>query len=159
MDMKLCRDFDFEFGSWTVEHNRLKERLRGCTEWEVFSGTSTTRPILGGNGNLEENVVDLPSGPYRAVALRGYDTAKGTWAIWWLDGRNPNYLDPPVIGFFRDGVGEFLTKDQLDGKPILVRFRWLDTDKPQPRWEQAFSPDEGATWETNWTMRFTKVSA
>ena len=153
-----CRDFDFEFGSWTVEHRRLKDRLVGCTEWEEFSGTCTARPILGGNGNLEENEVFLPSGPYRAVAVRGYDATKGAWAIWWLDGRNPNYLDPPVIGRFHDGVGEFVAEDQLNGEPILVRFNWLDTGKAQPRWEQAFSPDGGVTWETNWLMRFTRVS-
>jgi hypothetical protein len=25
-----------------------------------------------------------------------------------------------------------------------------------PRWEQAFSPDGGTTWETNWVMDFTR---
>ncbi len=100
--------------------------------------------------------MQFPSGPYRAVALRGYDPVKGTWAIWWLDELNPNYLDPPVIGGFRDGVGEFVTKDHLNGVPIFVRFNWFDTGLAQPRWEQAFSPDGGQTWETNWTMRFTR---
>ena len=28
---------------------------------------------------------------------------------------------------------------------------------PSPRWEQAFSLDEGNSWETNWTMDFTRM--
>jgi hypothetical protein len=152
-----CRDFDFEFGSWAVEHRRLKHRLAGSADWEEFAGRSSTRPILGGNGNVEDNEIDLPSGTYRAAAVRGYDPVKATWAIWWLDGRTSNALDTPVIGRFRDGIGEFVARDSLHGKPILVRFNWLDCDTAQPRWEQAFSPDDGLTWEMNWTMRFTKV--
>jgi hypothetical protein len=26
-----------------------------------------------------------------------------------------------------------------------------------PRWEQAFSPDGGQSWETNWKMTFRRV--
>jgi hypothetical protein len=150
-------DFDFEFGSWTVDHRRLKERLTGCQEWESFSGTCTARPILGGAGNIEDNVLYFPDGPYRAAALRGFDAAKGTWAIWWLDGRNSNHLDVPVIGGFESGVGTFIARDTLRGQPILVRFLWLDTASDTPRWEQAFSQDDGASWETNWIMTFKRV--
>jgi hypothetical protein len=152
-----CRDFDFEFGSWHVDHQRLKDRLTGCTEWEEFTGTCDARPILNGNGNIEDNVIELPSGTYRAAALRGYDREKGTWAIWWLDGRSPNQLDVPVIGRFSDGIGAFYAEDTLRGMPIMVRFLWLDTGSPNPRWEQAFSADGGKTWETNWRMRFTRT--
>ncbi|MGQ0566509.1 MAG: DUF1579 domain-containing protein [Gemmobacter sp.] len=151
-----CRDFDFEFGTWTVRHRRLKERLCGSHDWEEFGGRSTVRPILGGNGNIEENEIDFPGGGYQAIALRGHDPAQGTWAIWWLDARNPNHLDAPVIGRFHDGVGTFLADDVLRGQPIKVRFLWLDTASAQPRWEQAFSADAGLTWETNWQMTFSR---
>jgi len=40
---------------------------------------------------------------------------------------------------------------------VLVRFLWLRTLTRAPRWEQAVSPDGGATWETNWTMDFTRA--
>jgi hypothetical protein len=26
-----------------------------------------------------------------------------------------------------------------------------------PRWEQAFSADDGDTWETNWVMEFSRA--
>jgi hypothetical protein len=31
-------DFDFLIGGWNIQHRRLKERLKGCTEWEEFEG-------------------------------------------------------------------------------------------------------------------------
>ena len=41
------------------------------------------------------------------------------------------------------------------GRPIRVRFTWSRVTTPTPRWEQAFSDDDGETWETNWVMDFT----
>ena len=63
-------DFDFLVGSWKVRHRRLKERLMGSTEWEEFDGTCTMRPLLGGYGNVDDNVLHLPGGSYRGVGLR-----------------------------------------------------------------------------------------
>jgi hypothetical protein len=145
-------DFDFEFGQWTVHHRRLKQRLAGSDDWDTFAGTSETRPILGGLGNVE----DFPGGAYRAIALRSFDPVANAWAIWWLDGRNPHHLDVPVVGGFVDGIGQFFADDMFDGRPIKVRFLWLDTALACPRWEQAFSADGGTNWETNWTMRFER---
>ena len=152
-----CRDFDFQQGRWNVRHRRLKARLAGCSEWEEFAGTSEQRPLLGGNGNVEDNLLHLPGGSYRAVALRSYDPASASWAIWWLDGRAPHRLDVPVIGRFEHGVGSFYADDLLDGRSVRLRFLWLGTDGDAPRWEQALSPDGGASWENNWTMDFTRA--
>lgn len=147
-------DFDFIIGSWIVHHRRLKERLAGCKEWVEFRGTSNTRPILGGFGNVEDNLLALPEGDYHAAALRSFDAVSGQWSIWWLDGRSPHALDVPVIGHFVAGVGTFLARDKLDGRWIEVRFIWSVPSSGVPRWEQAFSADGGRTWETNWTMDF-----
>ena len=150
-------DFDFQQGRWRVKHRRLKARLAGSTDWEEFEGTSEQRPLLGGNGNIEDNLLHLPGGDYRAVALRSFDPVGGTWAIWWLDGRNPHQLDVPVIGRFENGVGGFFAEDVHEGRPIRIRFLWLAADTDAPRWKQAMSDDGGATWETNWTMDFTRA--
>jgi hypothetical protein len=150
-------DFDFLHGVWNVRHRRLTERLKGSDAWEEFSGTSTTRPIMGGMGNLEDNMLNFPGGAYKAVALRSFDSAHGLWAIWWLDGRNPHALDVPVVGLFSDGVGTFLADDTFEGKLIKVRFVWRHESADSCRWEQAFSADGGTTWETNWVMDFTRA--
>ncbi|SMF65770.1 DUF1579 domain-containing protein [Allosphingosinicella indica] len=157
MTIDHCRDFDFQQGRWRVKHRRLKFRLAGCTEWEEFEGTSEQRPVLGGNGNIEDNLLHLPGGDYRAVALRSFDAASGTWAIWWLDSRAPHAIDVPVIGSFEEGVGSFYADDVHDGRPVRLRFRWLGADRGAPRWEQALSDDGGATWETNWVMEFSRA--
>jgi hypothetical protein len=38
-----------------------------------------------------------------------------------------------------------------------VRFTWSDITKPTLRWEQAFSDDDGESWETNWIMETTRA--
>lgn len=153
----ISRDFDFEFGRWKVWHRRLKERLAGCQEWEEFSGISETRPVLGGNGCIEDNLIDFPSGSYRAIAIRTFNPVSHSWAIWWLSSTNPHQLDTPVVGRFVGDVGTFFAEDTMNGRPISVRFLWLNTQSPTPRWEQAMSDDGGESWETNWVMEFEQA--
>ena len=153
------KDFDFIMGDWTVRHKRLNERLAGCTAWTEFSGRSSTRKTLGGFGNVEDNLLHFPEGSFRAAAMRSYCSRAQTWSIWWLDGRNPAQLDKPVVGRFTGNTGLFYADDLLGGKPIKVRFTWLSGPNEDPRWEQAFSDDGGATWETNWTMQFTSAGS
>lgn len=151
-------DFDFIVGCWQVRHQRLRERLCGCNDWDDFGGRSSTVKTLGGHGVVEDNWLDLPTGPVRALALRSYCQASRRWSIWWLDGRRPLRLDPPVVGGFDGPVGRFFGDDELDGRPIRVRFVWTAEPGRPPRWEQAFSADGGATWETNWRMVFTPAA-
>jgi hypothetical protein len=58
---------------------------------------------------------------------------------------------------FQGGVGTFFANDTFRGKPIRVRFVWSQITPSSAHWEQAFSPDEGKTWEINWKMDFTRV--
>ena len=151
-------DFDWLFGSWHVQHRRLKERLLNNTEWVPFDGTCVCQPLMGGTGNIDDNVLNLPEGSYRAVGLRSFNAKTKTWAIWWLDGRNPHTIEVPVQGGFENGVGAFIADDTLRDKPIKVRFQWSKITRTSARWEQAFSPDGGRTWEVNWMMEFTRTA-
>src|SRR3954466_15411910 len=49
-------DFDFLPGTWRVHHRRLTQRLAGSDEWEQFEGTSVAHALLGGAGNIDDNV-------------------------------------------------------------------------------------------------------
>lgn len=151
-------DFSFAAGNWRVRHRRLRERLVGCTEWVEFDGEMSTQPILGGFGNVEDNLLHLPEGSYRAIALRSYDPHSRKWSIWWLDSRQPGQIDVPVVGSFDDRIGTFYADDVLNGTPIRIRFMWFTADPDRPRWEQAFSADGGVSWETNWTMNFYRTA-
>src|SRR5690349_13456016 len=82
-------DWDWLVGRWSVRHRRLKARLAGCTEWEEFAGTSVLWHTLGGLGNVDDNVLELPGGTYRAVSVRAFDAETCQWSIWWLDARHP----------------------------------------------------------------------
>jgi len=150
-------DFDLRTGEWRAHHRRLKERLADNHVWEQFDGTCSFRLLMDGLANMDDNVFDMPAGTYRGVTLRSYDPKSGQWAIWWLDGRNPfGDLDPPVKGRFENGVGTFYADDTLRGKPIRVRFIWSHITATSAHWEQAFSPDGGKTWETNWLTDFRR---
>lgn len=148
-------DFDFLVGNWRVLHRRTDP---GTNHWVEFNGTSSTHQTLGGTGNVEDNVIELPTGSYRAKAIRAFDPATEQWAIWWIDGRNPHgKLDPPVIGRFESGLGTFYCDDTIGGKPTRVRFTWIFREPDSARWEQAYSPDAGKSWDTNWTMEFSRA--
>jgi len=153
-----AHDWDWLRGSWDVSHRRLKERLVGDTRWQEFAGKSAFWLAMGGLGNIDDNIVDLPGGRYRGLSIRAFDPASGKWSIWWLDGRDPTRIDPPVLGGFEGESGTFLGRDTFKGRPITMRFRWRDSHGPRPWWEQAFSADAGASWEVNWRNWFTRTS-
>jgi hypothetical protein len=157
-DLSGLHDFDFFVGEWRTHSRRLKERLVGSTEWEEFEGTIVSRRLMEGFANVDDTVFNTPEGIYRGVAPRAYDPKTGQWAIWWIDGRNPfGNLDPPLKGRFVNGIGTFYGDDTLRGKPIKMRFTWSHITRTSARWEQAFSPDGGKTWETNWQQRLERV--
>ena len=148
-------DFDFWMGEWETAHRQLKRRLAGEAEWLTFAGSCSSRPLFGGFGNIDENEIRKPAGTYIGISIRLYDPAARLWSIYWLDSRYPG-VEPPVIGRFENGIGTFYGDDVFEGRKIRVRFIWTVTNPNAPRWEQAFSADGGASWETNWIMDFTR---
>jgi len=153
------RDWQWLSGNWDVQHERLRDRLVGSTTWDKFGGRTSCLTTLGGLGNVDDCLLYLPGGTYRAIAPRAFDPVSGKWNIWWLDGRMAGKLDPPVHGGFEGNEGEFQGVDTHKGTPVTVRFRWHETDSQRPWWDQSFSTDQGKSWETNWRNYFTRTSA
>jgi len=152
------KDWDFLVGSWTVRHRRLGQRLVGSNQWDEFGGTLVNWPVLGGNGNVGDNIMDFPAETVRGVGIRAYDPATRQWLSWWLDGRDPSVIAPPLRGGFANGIGAFVGDDTLNGRPIKTRVQWSRITPRSARWEQASSADGGATWETNWTSDFVRTA-
>ena len=145
------RDFDFWIGRWSVRNEKLKGRLCGSTEWERFPATAEARLLPGDIGNIDSFV----AGDFVGMTVRLFDRANRRWSIHWADNVR-GVFDPPVIGGFAGGVGVFEGDDHHQGTPVRVRFLWTHDGPRTARWEQAFSSDGGATWETNWIMNMTR---
>ena len=43
-----------------------------------------------------------------------------------------------------------------NGKPVRVRGTFTPLTAGSAKWEQAYSPDGGRTWETNYVMLYTR---
>lgn len=152
MDTRV-HDFDFLHGAWTVEHRRLRARLQGVDEWDDFVGDATCRPVLDGLGNVDE--IAMPALGAVGMTVRLFNPRSGLWSLHWAS-TVTGAFEPPVVGGFADGVGTFFGDDVHDGQPIIVRYIWDEISPTSARWQQAFSPDGGRSWETNWVMRFTR---
>ena len=150
-------DFDWEIGSWKTQLRYLPEPLTGSTRWVEYSGTSQVRPVLGGRANLVELSVKGPAGQIEGVSLRLYNPKARQWTLNFASVRS-GVLTPPVTGAFDDkGRGTFYGIDTVDDRTVLVRFVISDVTPNAARFEQAFSADGGATWETNWIAVDTRV--
>jgi hypothetical protein len=148
------RDFDFLHGDWAVAHRRLKRRGAGCHDWDAFSGTSCCRSLMGGVGNVDEN--HMTERAFQGVTFRTFDVARRTWSIYWVNAA-AGLVGEPVHGRFQDGVGRFYGHDLDDGRAVKVAFVWVVESPDRAHWSQAFSYDNGRTWEENWAMAFTRL--
>jgi hypothetical protein len=151
-------DFDFAFGTWKTHIMRLKDPLSGSTSWIEYDGTHTIRRVWGGRANLGELEADGPAGHIEAMSPRLYNPRTHLWSVSY---GNPHdgILSRPVVGQFKNGHGEFYGQDTFKGRVVLVREIYSPIDSKTRRLEIAYSEDGGRTWETNWRMTDTFVSA
>jgi hypothetical protein len=147
-------DFDFFHGSWHIEHRLLKSWLTGCAEWEEFGSDTECRPILGGAGNIDEGF--MSSRGYHHATIRLYEPDTDEWALHWITSAGGSVIEPPVRGRFSGGTGLFYAPYTHEGTAVLCQYKWSDIKPESVLWEQAFSTDDGQTWETNWIMAATR---
>ena len=152
-----ARDFDFLVGTWRVHNRRLQRRLAGCLDWDVFLATASVRPVWGGAANIDEVTGDAPSDPLHGLTVRLFDPVSQQWRLYWAN-QTTGVFDPPMVGAFRDGRGEFHDQELFEGRAVFARFIWSDITPVSAHWEQALSEDGGRTWETNWTMDLERIS-
>jgi hypothetical protein len=150
-------DFDFFVGTWKVYNRRLRERLKGSTDWEEFEGASVARGALGGLANIDEISFDRASGRLEGMTVRLFNPLSQEWSLYWASSLQ-GILETPMVGRFKNGRGEFFAQEVFEGKHIFSRFIWSGITETSCRWEQAFSADGGVTWETNWIMEFERTA-
>lgn len=152
-------DFDFFYGSWITQNRRRTNALYRHQEgvWQEFTSTVICTPYLDGRANIDNFEATLPDGEVRkGLGLRSFDETTQLWSSMWLDNRNPPDLSA-VVGKFSDGIGLLYQEmETFDGVPMRVRFMWDNITENTARWQQAFSFDGGATWDTNWIAEHTR---
>ena len=148
-------DFDFMVGKWKIYSRKLKTRLNNCDEWLEFDARQEFKKILNGFGNIDNFITEFDGKPFEGMTLRLFNPNTKLWSIYWADS-NVVVLDVPQIGSFENGIGEFYARDVFEEKPIIVKFKWDATKPETPVWSQAFSANEGKTWEWNWYMNFER---
>jgi hypothetical protein len=149
-------DFDFEFGDWKAQLSRLQNPLTGSTTWIEYTGTSVVRKVWNGRANLGELQLQGRPGRLEGLSLRLYNPQARQWKISWANASD-GLLGPPMTGGFNDGQGLFFGRESFNGREILVRFVFSEITPTSFRFEQAFSTDEGQTWEVNWKAVFTRA--
>jgi hypothetical protein len=149
-------DFDFEIGTWTTSLKRLQHPLTGSATWLEYSGTSTVRKVWNGRANLLELDVTGPAGHIEALSLRLYNPDSRQWSLNFSSVRGGT-MSQPTIGEFRNGRGEFIDQETFNGRAILVRFIISAITADSCHFEQAFSDDDGKTWELNWVATDTRI--
>jgi hypothetical protein len=147
-------DFDFIAGNWSVLNHRLVERGAGSQRWDTFPAKSRAQVLLGGVANVDE--IAFPSKGWSGMTVRNFNEAQRQWEIRWINSRDGK-LQAPMFGGFDGATGIFYGDDNDGGRPVKAAFRWVRQDPLHARWEQAFSYDGGATWETNWVMELTRT--
>jgi hypothetical protein len=149
-------DFDPLLGKWKYHLKRRLNPLTGSNKWVEFDGTGECFKVWDG-ASLDTIGVDSPAaGHVEGLTLRVYNPQSHQWRLYWAN-KKVGVLDPPQVGEFKDGRGEFYAQDTINGKTILIRFVWTNTTTDMPHFEQSFSDDGGKTWEVNWITDQTRV--
>jgi hypothetical protein len=150
-------DFDPLIGRWKYHLRRRLDPLTGSDTWVELAGTGVCFKIWDGRAELDTIEVDGPTGHIEGLTLRTYDPQSHQWRLYWANSKN-GIIDPPQIGKFKNGRGEFFAQDTVNGKSILIRYVWTDMTTNSPHFEQSFSDDGGKTWEVNWITDQTRAT-
>ncbi len=151
-------DFDFNLGTWKTSMKRLQHPLTGSTTWVELSGTVVVRKVWDGRAQLEEVEAQGPAGHFEDLGLFLYNPQARQWSLNFANSKTGVIGIPPTIGEFRNGRGEFYDQETFNGRAILARIVWSDITADSHRFEQAFSDDDGKTWETNVVATLTRVA-
>ena len=150
-------DFDSLMGNFTFRLHYMLHPLTSTPGWRDMTGTGSCYKVWGGRANLDTVELDSANGGHiEGLTLRLYDREARQWRLYWANSRIGR-LDPPQVGDFRDGHGDFYTTDSINGKIVLIRYDWTRMNSGAPHFEQAFSPDGGKTWEVNWITDQTRT--
>jgi hypothetical protein len=113
-------------------------------------------PVLDGQAQLIERILDGPEGQIRGLSMRLYDPATRRWRLGFAYRDTDPMIVPVHGGFDRRGRGTFYGRATLAGRTIVVR-DVISATSTSARFERALSEDRGVTWTTVWITVDTRA--
>ncbi len=144
-------DFDFWVGEWTVTwtakdgstsqgSNRIRRTHDGCVILEEFDGAPGT-PLVG-------------------TSVSTWDAKRKTWRQTWVDNQ-ASYLDFEGGAVEGGGATRLILsrRAEVNGQSVRQRMVFSDVSADSLLWDWQRSRDDGATWESLWTLRYARRAA
>jgi hypothetical protein len=152
-----ARDFDFNLGTWHTEITRYPDPFASRPATVHLAGTVTVRPVWDGRALLEEIEAEGPNGRWEALTLFLYNPAARQWSQYFANAKEGRFTSAPLIGAFKDGVGELYAQDVFEGRTILVRGVWSDIRPDSHTYRESYSSDGGRSWKLAFEGHLTRV--
>lgn len=145
-------DFDFLTGEWRILIRKFD--TSGPDGMRTREASATVHRVLGGAGSIEE--LRNGDGSMWGMGVRVWHPETRQWADHWTAAQD-GVVNPPQLGSFIGGAGLFMADDVDDGRPVKIRAVWDQITPNSCRWYQCMSKDDGATWEYDWFMAWTRA--
>jgi hypothetical protein len=133
-------DLDFLLGTWDVT-------------WAGGAGTNVITKEM--NGQLIHERFSDPGSNYHGESWTMWDPQHKLWRQTWVDDQG-NYM---TFEGARNAEGLLLTthlNDKKTGQRFLYHMVFTEIAADSFRWIWKRSPDEGATWEVKWEIRYAR---
>lgn len=140
-------DFGFALGTWRTHIQSLDKPLTGSHSWESMEGVKVSRQLWSGRAQWEEITAAGAAGRIEGGTLVIYSPESRQWTQTFVS--TDGMIGTPLIGEFKNGVGEFAAPELFNGRTVLARATWSEITRASYKYEAAFSDDGGKTWETH----------
>ena len=151
-------DFDFNVGVWHSHIRRILDPFSDSSIAVELDGTVSVRRIWDGRAQLEEIEADGPNGHWEGLTLFLYNPESHQWSQSFINSKMAT-LGAPLVGSFRDGIGELFAQDTFHDKSILVRGLWSGITANEHHYEESYSNDGGKTWWPAFIATLTRERA
>ena len=151
-------DFDFNVGVWHSHIRRILDPFSDSSKAVELDGTVSVRKIWDGRAQLEEIEADGPNGHWEGLTLFLYNPESHQWSQSFINSKMAT-LGSPLVGSFKDGIGELFAQDTVHDKSILVRGLWSGITPNEHHYEESYSNDGGKTWWPAFIATLTRERA
>jgi hypothetical protein len=148
-------DFDPFAGTWKAHTKYRAHPFTGSDTWIESDGTEIFQKIWDG-ALLELSESAGAKGPV-GLMLYTYNPQSAQWYVYFASPKDGK-VGLPNVGEFRNGRGEFIVQDVLNGKSLLNRYVWSQIASSSPHFEESWSSDGGRTWEPVRIVDLARVS-